>query len=239
MKNLIFIFFVLSGFVLSAQTGVVKGRVLDNDNFPLPGATVSISPAGQSGVTDFNGFFTLSAVAEGSQEVSIRYIGFERATQEVQVVGGQTAVLNFSLSPSVSELDEVVVSGYQGGIVKALNKQRNDVNVTNIVSADQAGKYPDDNIGDAIKRISGISVQNDQGEARDIIMRGFGPSLNSVTLNGDRIPSAEGDNRKVQLDLIPTKSNHTSVSLGSFLLYIGAMSSNSSVNVTDDEIVHR
>lgn len=204
MKNLIFIFFVLSGFLLSAQTGVVKGRVLDNNNFPLPGATVSVSPAGKSSVTNFNGFFVLSAVAEGDQEISVRYIGFESATQNVQLVGGQTAVLDFILSPAVNELDEVIVSGYQEGIVKALNKQRNDLNVTNIVSADQAGKYPDDNIGDAIKRISGISVQNDQGEARDIIMRGFGPSLNSVTLNGDRIPSAEGDNRKVQLDLIPT-----------------------------------
>ncbi len=204
MKKLFSSIFIFTGLVLSAQTGVVKGRVLDNNNFPLPGATISISPSGKSGVTDFNGFFALSAVTKGSQEVLVRYIGFESATQKIEVVEGQTAVLDFVLSPAVSELDEVVVSGYQGGIVKALNKQRNDINVTNVVSADQAGKYPDDNIGDAIKRVSGISVQNDQGEARDIIMRGFGPSLNSVTLNGDRIPSAEGDNRKVQLDLIPT-----------------------------------
>ncbi len=47
-------------------------------------------------------------------------------------------------------------------------------------------------------------MQNDQGEARNIIIRGLAPSLNSVTLNGDRIPSAEGDNRNVQMDLIPS-----------------------------------
>jgi TonB-dependent receptor len=46
-------------------------------------------------------------------------------------------------------------------------------------------------------------MQNDQGEARNIIIRGLAPNLNSVTLNGDRIPSAEGDNRNVQMDLIP------------------------------------
>src|SRR5690606_39895195 len=45
---------------------------------------------------------------------------------------------------------------------------------------------------------------NDQGEARNIIIRGLSPELNSVTLNGDRIPSAEGDNRNVQMDLIPS-----------------------------------
>ena len=46
-------------------------------------------------------------------------------------------------------------------------------------------------------------MQNDQGEARNIIIRGLAPNLNSVTLNGDRIPSAEGDNRNIQMDLIP------------------------------------
>src|SRR5690606_25597261 len=57
---------------------------------------------------------------------------------------------------------------------------------------------------DALKRVPGITMQNDQGEARNIIVRGLSPELNSVTLNGDRIPSAEGDNRNVQMDLIPS-----------------------------------
>ena len=43
-------------------------------------------------------------------------------------------------------------------------------------------------------------MQNDQGEARDIVIRGISPALNSVTLNGERMPSAEGDNRRVQMD---------------------------------------
>ena len=72
-----------------------------------------------------------------------------------------------------------------------------------MVSTDQIGKFPDANIGDAVKRIPGITMQVDQGEARNIIVRGLSPQLNSVTLNGSRIPSAEGDNRNVQMDLIP------------------------------------
>ncbi|MDZ7612883.1 MAG: TonB-dependent receptor plug domain-containing protein [Flavobacteriaceae bacterium] len=58
--------------------------------------------------------------------------------------------------------------------------------------------------GDAMERIPGITMQVDQGEARNIIIRGLSPQLNSVTLNGSRIPSAEGDNRNIQLDLIPS-----------------------------------
>src|SRR5690606_41478096 len=76
--------------------------------------------------------------------------------------------------------------------------------IANVISADQIGRFPDANVGDALKRVAGITMQNDQGEARNIIIRGMAPYLNSVTLNGDRIPSAEGDNRNVQMDLIPS-----------------------------------
>lgn len=76
------------------------------------------------------------------------------------------------------------------GQAKALNQQKNNANITNIVAADQIGKFPDANIGDALKRISGITMQNDQGEARNIIIRGMAPQLNSVMLNGERVPSA-------------------------------------------------
>ena len=120
------------------------------------------------------------------------------------VVSAMSAQEQLNDSLAITALDEVVVESYFGGLSKALKQQKNSLNITNVVTADQAGKYPDDNIGDAIKRISGISVQNDQGEARNIVMRGFGTQLNSVTLNGDRLPSAEGDNRNIQLDLIPT-----------------------------------
>src|SRR5690606_24938259 len=67
----------------------------------------------------------------------------------------------------------------------------------------QIGRFPDANIGDALKRIPGISVQVDQGEARFGAIRGTEPRLNSVTINGERVPSAEAEVRQVQLDLIP------------------------------------
>lgn len=89
------------------------------------------------------------------------------------------------------------------GQAAALNQQQTSDNVTNVVAADQIGRFPDANIGDAMKRIPGINVAMDQGEARFGLIRGTEPRLSSVTLNGERIPSAEGDQRNVQLDLIP------------------------------------
>lgn len=110
-----------------------------------------------------------------------------------------------SLRPDLEQqLMEVVVTGVFSGQQRALNAQRRNANITNVVSADQIGKFPDSNIGDALKRISGINVQYDQGEARFGQVRGTPADFSSVTINGSRLPSAEGDIRNVQLDLIPS-----------------------------------
>lgn len=100
-------------------------------------------------------------------------------------------------------LKEVKVTGALSGKFSAYNQQKNSLGVVNVVSSDQVGKFPDSNIGDALKRINGINVQYDQGEARFGQVRGTSPDLSSVTINGNRMPSAEGDIRNVQLDLIP------------------------------------
>jgi len=197
MKHIIFSLLILIPTLSNSQTAV-KGRVIDTNNFPLPGATVIAENSNEIAITDFNGYYSL--FISGSDNVTVSYVGFETSSK---VINESDVNVTFILTPNVNELSEVIVSGFQGGSLKALNKQRSDLNVTNIVSADQVGKFPDANIGDALKRISGISVQSDQGEARSINIRGFGAAFNSVTLNGERIPSAEGDNREVQLDLIP------------------------------------
>lgn len=197
MKKLFTLFLsICSAFAIAQST--VKGRILDENNFPLPGAVIALED-GQNTISDFDGYFTV-AVNQPTKAV-ISYIGFSDLPIELSA---SSDIRIYVLQPEVNQLNEVVVSGFQGGVVKSLNKQRNDINVTNVVSSDQVGKFPDANIGDALKRISGIAMQYDQGEARDIIIRGFAPGLNSVTLNGERIPSAEGDNRRVQMDLIPS-----------------------------------
>ncbi len=120
------------------------------------------------------------------------------------MVSEKSTVDDIVMSDTSRELNEVVVTGVFSGQQRAINAQKNNINITNVVSADQIGKFPDSNIGDALKRISGINVQYDQGEARFGQVRGTPAEFSSVTINGSRLPSAEGDIRNVQLDLIPS-----------------------------------
>lgn len=185
--------------------GVIKGKVIDAQNLSLPGANVILKGTSIGTITNQKGEFALVNLAAGTYEVNVNYLGYSTTTQNVTVTEGQTALVNFKLSEEAIEGAEFIVFGDRlKGQARALNQQKNNANITNIVSSDQIGRFPDANIGDALKRIPGITMQNDQGEARNIIIRGMAPQLNSVTLNGERIPSAEGDNRNIQMDLIPS-----------------------------------
>lgn len=185
------------------KSGLLKGRILDNEHNPLPGAVVILDDNSHSAVTDADGFYSFANLASGSHSVRVSYIGFAPSKKSVMIKNGNVTQ-DIVMDGESQELNEVVVTGVFSGQQRAINTQKNNVNITNVVSADQIGKFPDSNIGDALKRISGINVQYDQGEARFGQVRGTPADFSSVTINGSRIPSAEGDIRNVQLDLIPS-----------------------------------
>lgn len=182
--------------------GVVTGRVVDADRRSLPGASVVIEGLHTGVVSDANGYYTLPRLKPGTYTVRVSYVGYKPQTIKLVVTGDKPKVQDFVLRDG-AVLQGVEIVGAFHGQRKAMQMQKETMGVTNVVSADQVGKFPDSNIGDALKRISGVNVQYDQGEARFGQVRGTSADLTSVTVNGNRVPSAEGGTRNVQLDLIP------------------------------------
>lgn len=181
--------------------GSIRGKVTDAEHQTLPGAAIQIESLHTVVTSDQNGFYSLPNLKPGVYKVKISYVGYEPKVITVKF-DGRSLVQNVELSTS-NTLSEAVVTGAFFGQRKALQMQKESMGVNNVVSADQVGKFPDSNIGDALKRINGVNVQYDQGEARFGQVRGTAADLTSVIVNGNRIPSAEGGTRNVQLDLIP------------------------------------
>ena len=181
--------------------GSIRGKVTDAEHQTLPGAAIQIESLHTVVTSDQNGFYSLPNLKPGVYKVKISYVGYEPKVITVKF-DGRSLVQNVELSTS-NTLSEAVVTGAFFGQRKALQMQKESMGVSNVVSADQVGKFPDSNIGDALKRINGVNMQYDQGEARFGQVRGTAADLTSVTINGNRIPSAEGGTRNVQLDLIP------------------------------------
>jgi len=192
----------ISGYAQTAKY-TISGYVYDEEGLTLPGATVEIKALNKGVITDQSGRFVVPGVPAGSHQIEINYLGFQPLSQEINVTSDMN--VRYTMTPGVVEAGQVMVIGERlAGEAKALNQQRANMNVSNVVSTDQIGKFPDSNVGDALKRIPSITVFYDQGEARFASIRGSAPQLNSVQINGERIPSAEAEIRTVQLDLIPS-----------------------------------
>ena len=102
------------------------------------------------------------------------------------------------------QVEEVVVVGTKASIVSAIEKQRQSNLIVSVVDSDALGDFPDTTAAEAIRRLSGISVENDQGEGRYVNIRGISGDLNSIAVNGALVPAPEGG-RAVMLDGLPTE----------------------------------
>ncbi|MDR5171757.1 TonB-dependent receptor [Methylobacillus flagellatus] len=100
-------------------------------------------------------------------------------------------------------LPVVSVVGQAASMNSALDVQQMADNIVSAVHADDIGQLPDTNAAEALQRIPGISIERDQGEGRYVRIRGLGPDLNAVTINGSLVPAPESDRRAVSLDVLP------------------------------------
>ncbi|MFT4253604.1 MAG: TonB-dependent receptor [Caulobacter sp.] len=101
-------------------------------------------------------------------------------------------------------VEEVVVTGQRASDRDSLAKKRDAISAVEVVSANDVGKLPDQNVAEAVRRLSGVSVATDKGEGRYLIIRGIEPNLANVTINNQTASAPEPESRNVKLDDIPS-----------------------------------
>ena len=185
--------------------GVLKGRIMDENRRPLPAAAVYvIGHETISTIADNEGYFTLAQIPNGVQDIRVVYLGFANELIQVSIQEDVTSELVVTMKPDEIMLEGVEVSGRISDRARALSIQKENIQVSNVVASDQVERFPDANIGDALKRLPSINVQYDQGEARFVNIRGTSAEYASVSINGNSMASAEGETRAAQFDLIPS-----------------------------------
>ena len=100
--------------------------------------------------------------------------------------------------------EEVIVVGTKASLISAIDKQRSSNKIISVIDSDALGEFPDTTAAEAVRRVSGISVENDQGEGRYVSIRGLSSDLNTIAINGATLTAPEG-NRSVMLDGVPTE----------------------------------
>ncbi len=100
-------------------------------------------------------------------------------------------------------IEEITVTGSRASLQSAIQKQRASDKVVGVIDSDALGNFADINVAESLRRISGIMVENDQGEGRYVSVRGMNTDLNAMTINGVSTAAPE-DRRGIILDGVPS-----------------------------------
>ncbi len=99
-------------------------------------------------------------------------------------------------------MSEVTIrsAGKKESNVAIINTVRNSSVISDGLSVESIKRTPDRTVGDALKRVNGVTIQND----RFVLVRGLADRYNSVILNKTILPSTEPDRRAFSFDIIPS-----------------------------------
>jgi len=84
--------------------------------------------------------------------------------------------------------EEIIVTGIRSSLKQAMDVKRDARGVVDAISAEDMGKFPDTNLAESLQRITGVSIDRENGEGSRVTVRGFGPDFNLVLLNGRQMP---------------------------------------------------
>ncbi len=157
----------------AAQTGTIRGRVTEiASQRGVSDARVTLTGTTLSAVTNENGEFTISAAPTGSQEITVRRIGYARQVQPVTVPASDVVRANFELRQAASTLDAVVVTGTGG----AVEKRTLGNSITTIDAADATSKASIMNMTELLQaKAPGVTIlpgSGAPGTAGEIRIRG-------------------------------------------------------------------
>ena len=80
-------------------------------------------------------------------------------------------------------LEEVIVTGIRASLQQSMDLKRNATGVVDAITAEDMGKFPDTNLAESLQRITGVSIDRNNGEGKQVTVRGFGGGFNLVTLS--------------------------------------------------------
>lgn len=199
--NAIYVNYTKPAPVKKVEAGRISGKIVDDKGETLPGASVRVIQTGQGITSSVDGSYQLT-LEPGTYTLEVSYISFQtKRIADVIVKAGQLTKLDVTLKVSSSSLKEVVVqSSFKRESVNGLYaQQKNNASITDGISAEQISRTPDNNLGQVLKRISGVTTI----DTRYVVVRGMTERYNQAMLDGVIVPSTDMNRRNFSFDVVP------------------------------------
>lgn len=197
---------LLQGIIFSGfSQGFVRGKIIDGENGEgLIGATASVEGSSNGSAADFDGNYSIE-LDPGTYTLVFQFVSYQtKSVTDVVVKDGATTILDVTLGVAITELEEIVVTAQQARDteVALLTVQRKSPNVLDGISSQTFRKLGDNDLGQAMKRVTGVSVQG----GKYVYVRGLGDRYTKTTMSEMSIPGLDPDNNSVQIDIFPTNT---------------------------------
>ncbi len=196
----LFLLFALLNF---AQKGTLRGKIIDKENAEtLIGATIVVDGTTIGASSDFDGNYSLS-LDPGTYNIRVSYVSYEPQIFEgIKIAAGEVTLLNAQLSTANLQLGEVVVKARARQRTETAMQvlQKKSPQMLDGISFEQISKLGDGDAAQALKRVTGVSVQG----GKYVYVRGLGDRYTKITLNGAEIPGLDPEKNTVQMDIFPS-----------------------------------
>ena len=185
IRYLLFIVFTFYALQMSAQSGIIKGRVFNGaNNEPLPFASIIIAGTTIGSTSDIDGNFIFTGIKPGYYKLTVSSIGYEMViSDEFQVTNAKTTFTDIGMKEKTFNLEDVVVKPNSFRRVEESPVALKSIGIKEIEKSPGANR----DISKVIQVLpgvaSGVSYRN------DLIVRGGGPSENRFLLDGIEIPN--------------------------------------------------
>lgn len=187
----------------TAKPGKITGVVRNEKNEGMPGVSLMIENLKRGTTTFVSGDYVLS-LPPGTYSMMVSFVGYApRRITDIVVKENEVTDLNIAMEKEDSkQLQTVVVTGgaRKESVRALLMAQKNNAAITDGISAEQIRVTPDNNTAQVLKRVSGLTVQNN----KFVTIRGVSDRYNNVLINGATLPSTEPNRRNFSFDIVPT-----------------------------------
>jgi len=196
---LVFVILVIKSFAEGTIQGIVKdaetGEAVIACNVVVQGTSLRA-------VTGLDGDFTIKHIPNGTHNLVLSLMSYEKAIQKETVTSGSLSNVEFLLKPAATLLKNVLVTGVRrtDSEISLLKGNRLNLLTVNGISSQQISRSQDRDASEVIRRIPGVTIR----DGKFVIVRGLTERYNSVWLNGASTPSSETDVRAFSFDIIPS-----------------------------------
>jgi iron complex outermembrane receptor protein len=184
------------GVFAQSSSGKINGKILSNDGKPVAGVTITLKEIKKTTISQENGVYVFSNVKPGTFTVVVAYIGTKGEQQSVVVTAGRTTELNFTLTESASELNDVVIKH-----VKSINRKPVSIGKINAspldlpqsiitIGQDVIEQQQAVRLSDVVRNANGVYLFSSRGSTQETFAaRGYNFSSTNMFKNGFRVNS--------------------------------------------------